>query len=82
MRTPYHDLLVLTGKKTMNKDELETQVRCLNTLLFNVEQFHVFCAANEIFDVNRCKIIRKPHLVKQVVSSETLPPFVFINNKN
>ena len=82
MRTPYHDLLVLTGDKTMNRDELESQVRFLNNLLFTVEQLNVFCAANEILDVNRCKIISKQHLIQQVISNKTLPPFVFISNKN
>ncbi len=82
MRTPYHDLLVLTGNKTMNKDELEKQVRLLNGLLVQIEQLNVFCTAHEILDVNRCKIITKQHLIQQFVSNETLPPFVFINNKN
>ncbi len=82
MRTPYHDLLVLTGKRTMNKEELEQEVRFLNDLLYHVEQLNVFCAANEILDVNRCKIIHKQHLIQQVISCATLPPFVFINNKN
>ncbi len=82
MRTPYHDLLVLTGNRKLNKDELEKQVRFLNGLLVQVEQLNVFCLANEILDVNRCKIITKQHLIQQFISSETLPPFVFINNKN
>ena len=82
MRTPYHDLLVLTGNKTMNKDELEKQVRSLNNLLVQIEQLNVFCTAHEILDVNRCRIITKQHLIQQFISSDTLPPFVFINNKN
>ncbi len=82
MRTPYHDLLVLTGNKTMNQDELATQVRFLNGLLYHVEQLSVFCVANEIIDVNKCRIIQKKHLIQQIISHETLPPFVFINNKN
>ena len=82
MRTPYHDLLVLTGDKTMNREELETQVRLINDLLYTVEQLDVFCTANEILDVNRCKIIRKQHLIQQVISSPTLAPFVFISSKN
>ncbi len=82
MRTPYHDLLVLTGEKTMNKEELAAQVRILNSLLYKVEQLDVFCNANEIFDINKCKMIEKKHLVQQIISSETLPPFVFINCKN
>ena len=82
MRTPYHDLLVLTGEKTMNEEELEMQIRFLNDLLYNVEQMNVFCSANEIFDVNKCRIVQKPHLVQQIISNASLPPFVFINNKN
>ena len=82
MRTPYHDLLVLTGKRTMNKEELEKQVRLLNNLLYHVEQISVWCAAHEIIDVNKGKVIQKQHLIQQITSSDSLPPFVFINNKN
>lgn len=82
MRTPYHDLLVLTGDKTMNPHELEVQVRFLNALLYKVELLDVFCIANEVFDVNRCKIIRKQHLIQQIISSPALAPFVFISSKN
>lgn len=82
MRTPHHDLLVFTGEKTMNEKELELQVRFLNDLLYNVEKTNAFCTANEILDVNKCRIVQKPHLVQQIMSSDTLPPFVFINSKN
>lgn len=82
MRTPHHDLLVLTGEKTMNEQELEVQVRFLNDLLYNVEKTNAFCAANEILDVNKCRIVQKPHLVQQIINNDALPPFVFINSKN
>ena len=82
MRTPYHDLLVLTGNKPLNETELQMQVRMLNGLLFHVENLSVFCNAHEILDANRCKIITKQHLIQQITSNQTLPPFVFINNKN
>lgn len=82
MKTPHHDLLVLTGEKTMDEQELELQVQFLNDLLYNVEQMNAFYTANEIFDVNKCKIVQKPALVKQIISSVSLPPFVFINGKN
>ncbi len=82
MRTPHHDLLVLTGEKTMNEQELELQVQFLNDLLYNVEKRNAFCTANEILDVNKCRIIQKPHLVQQIISSDALPPFVFIISKN
>ena len=82
MKTPHHDLLVLTGEKTMNEQELEMQIRFLNDLLYNVEKKNAFCTANEILDVNKCRIVQKPHLVQQIISSDVLPPFVFINSKN
>jgi len=83
MRMPHHDLLVLTGEKTMSEQELERQVRFLNDLLYNVvEKTNAFCTANEILDVNKCRIVQKPHLVQQIISSDVLPPFVFINSKN
>ena len=83
MRTPHHDLLVLTGEKTMNEQELEMQVRFLNDLLYNfVEKTNAFCTANEILDVNKCRVVQKPHLVQQIISSDVLPPFVFIISKN
>ena len=82
MRTPHHDLLVLTGEKMMSEQELEIQVRFLNDLLYNVEKTNAFCTANEILDVNKCRIVQKPHLIQQIISSEVLPPFVFINSKN
>lgn len=82
MKTPHHDLLVLTGEKAMNEQELEIQVRFLNDLLYNVEQTNVFYTANEILDVNKCKIVQKPTRVKQMMNSVSLPPFVFINGKN
>ncbi len=82
MRTPFHDLLVLTGEKTMNKTELETQVRLINGLLYTVEQLTVFCNANEVIDINRCKMITKQHLIQQIISHDTLPSFIFISCKN
>jgi len=83
MRAPHHDLLVLTGEKMMSEQELEIQVRFLNDLLYNVvEKTNAFCIANEVLDVNKCRIVQKPHLVQQIISSDVLPPFVFINCKN
>jgi hypothetical protein len=82
MITPNRDLLVLTGKITMNPFELEHQVELLNDLLFRVESMHVFCTANEIIDINRYRIIYSPHIIQQIIRQETLKPFIFICNKN
>jgi len=76
------DLLVLTKKETMNPTELEHEVELLVDLLHHVEQMDAFCIANEVIDLNRYKIIQKPHLIKQAVREKKLKPFVFISNNN
>lgn len=76
------DLLVLTKKETMNSRELEQEVELLVDLLYHVEQIDAFCVANEIIDLNRYKIIQKPHLIKQALREKKLKPFVFISNNN
>jgi hypothetical protein len=76
------DLLVLTKKETMNQQELEHEIELLNDLFYLVESSNALCIANEVFDVNRYKVIRKLHKVKQIIKEQKLKPFVFISNKN
>jgi hypothetical protein len=76
------DLLVLTKKELMNQQELEHEIELLNDLFFLVESSDALCTANEVIDVNRYKVIRKLHQVKQVLKEQKLKPFVFISNKN
>jgi len=76
------DLLVLTKKETMKPGELEHEVELLVDILYHVEQMDVFCVANELIDLNRYKIIQKPHLIRQAVREKKLKPFVFISNNN
>ena len=76
------DLLVLTKKTAMKPGELEHEVELLVDLLFHVENMTAFCIANELIDLNRYKIIRKPHLIQQILRDKKLKPFVFISNMN
>ena len=76
------DLLVLTKKELMNQAELEHEIELLNDLFFLVESSNAFCIANEVIDVNRYKVIRKNHQVRQILKEQRLKPFVFISNKN
>jgi hypothetical protein len=76
------DLLVLTKKETMNQQELEHEIELLNDLFYLVESSNAACIANEVIDLNRYKVIRKLHRVKQIMQEQTLKPFVFISNKN
>ena len=82
MNTPNRDLLVLTGKTKMNRQQLEQQVELLNDLRYHVENLNAFCIANEVIDVNKYKIIQKPHIILQIIREKSLKPFVFISNKN
>lgn len=76
------DLLVLTKKELMNQQELEHEIELLNDLFCHVESSNALCIANEVIDVNRYKVIRKLHLVRQIIKEQKLKPFVFICNKN
>ncbi len=76
------DLLVLTKKTAMNAKQLKHEVELLNELLYNVENLNSFCTANEVVDINRYKIIQKPHLIQQAIREKGSSPFVFISNKN
>ena len=76
------DLLVLTKKELMNQQELEHEIELLNDLFYLVESSNAFCIANEVIDINRYKVIRKLHQVRQILKEQKLKPFVFISNKN
>ena len=76
------DLLVLTKKEILNQEELEHEIELLNDLFYLVESSEAFCIANEVIDVNRYKVIRKLHKVRQILQEQRLKPFVFISNKN
>ena len=54
----------------------------LNRILKSVENFSVFCGANEIFDLNHYTIVHRPYEIQEILQSEKLRPFVFIINKN
>ncbi|MBN9296638.1 MAG: hypothetical protein J0I41_06480 [Filimonas sp.] len=79
MQTPNRDLLVLAKN---NQRQLEQEVELLNKLLYHVENENAFCIANEVIDVNRCRIIKKQHQIIRTIRAGALKPFVFINNKN
>jgi hypothetical protein len=82
MKSPNRDLLVLLKDELMSQHSIEQEVELLHELLYRVESIDNFCIANEVIDLNRFKIIRKPHLILQVVRQHELKPFQFICNKN
>ncbi|MBW0176713.1 hypothetical protein [Sediminibacterium sp.] len=66
----------------MTQSELDRQVNLLNTILYHTESWHNFCAAHEILDINRRKIIHKPHLMQGILQEREMKGFVFVNNLN
>ncbi|SIS71907.1 hypothetical protein SAMN05421788_101807 [Filimonas lacunae] len=77
------DLLVLTRRDESDPEALEQEVESLNELLYHVENMNVFCAVNEVIDINRHKVIVKPAAICKVLQArKDVKPFVFINNKN
>lgn len=76
------DLLVVSKKVSMDPLELEHEVELLHEILFYVESLPNFCICTEVVDVNRYKIIQKPHLIEQMIREKSLKPFQFFFNKN
>jgi hypothetical protein len=76
------DLLVLTKKDLLNQQELEHEIELLNDLFYFVENSDALYIANEVFDINRYKVISKLQKVRQMLKESKLKPFVFISNKN
>lgn len=75
-------MLVLTKYEVADLVAMKHEVEFLNKLLFTVENLHTFCIVNEIIDVNRFKIVTKPHRIHKIIRESNIKPFVFIFNKN
>ncbi len=82
MQAANRDLLVLTNVALLTPEERDKQVANLHSILYLIENWASFCTAHEILDINRLKIITKPHLMQKVISEPKVKAFVFINNKN
>lgn len=64
----------------MSGAAFERQVEQLHELLYHAESWENFCTANEVININRSRIISKPHLIEKALRDKK--PFVFISNKN
>ncbi|MFC4233050.1 hypothetical protein ACFOW1_14205 [Parasediminibacterium paludis] len=82
MKTGNRDLIVLMKYDSVSEAAMEHEITLLNNLLYSVESIHSFCIANEVIDVNKYKIIKKPHLIQQAIRDKSHKPFVFVCNKN
>jgi len=54
----------------------------IHAMLFQIEQVEQFYQNIEVIDLNKRKIIQKPHLVKRSLKDNPEKPFVFSYHKN
>ncbi|MBX3239839.1 MAG: hypothetical protein KIT80_21320 [Chitinophagaceae bacterium] len=82
MKTSNRDLLVLLKDESMSNKAIEQEVEQLNDLLYVTESAGSFCAANELFDLEKFKIFRDQKTLVSVMHQNELKPFSFLFNKN
>jgi len=82
MKASNRDLLVLSKKVSLDPTALEHEVELLHELLYQVETLSTFCLVTEVIDINRYKIVSKPHIIEQIIRENSLKPFQFFFNKN
>jgi hypothetical protein len=82
MKACNRDLLVLVKDDNMNEKSMERELELLNELLFRFETVESFCAAHEVFDINRHRTLYKRDHIQRIIREKELKPFFFICNKN
>ena len=81
MNRPNRDLLVLFNQELMTPQAMEHEVEMLHELLYSVERSEKVVVAHELIDINRYKIINKPHIIRDAFRQKEDKPFVFLCNK-
>ena len=76
------DLLVLTKFFNEGSPLHLQEVEMLNRILKTVENFSVFCGANEIFFFFFYERGHRPYIIEEMVMSRVFSPFIFFINKN
>lgn len=82
MTNGVRDLLFVSKYSTLSDLEMEKEMQLLNQLLYGVESMSTSALVNEVIDLNRYKIIRKPWQVARAIRQKSNKAFVFIYNKN
>jgi hypothetical protein len=76
------DLLLSAKAAKLSPQELREQLGMLNDLLYHIETWETYCRVNEIVDINRRRIITKPHRMQSMLREPRQKAFVFVHNKN
>ena len=82
MKNLNRDLLVITKKNGLDRNELEQTIIGLNTVLYEAESLTNICLANEVFDLNKYKKYTSKNDVAFYIKHKSNKPFIFISSKN
>lgn len=82
MNRSNRDLLVLLNQELLSPQAMEHEVEMLHEILHALERSDNAVLAHELIDLNKYKIIRRTHTVKEALRQAGEKPFVFLNNKN
>jgi hypothetical protein len=74
--------IYLANNDVLKKQKYLLLLLEIHTMLYQVEQVELFYQNIEVIDLNKRKIIQKPHLVKRVLKDNPEKPFVFAYHKN
>ena len=82
MNNSNRDLQVLFNQELMTPQSIEREVELLHALLYPVESLENLITTHEVFDLNKYKIITKPHKLRSIIRLQQLKPFIFLNCNN
>ncbi len=82
MENGSRDLLFVSKFASLSNLEIEKELSLLNKLLYGIELMSTYAIVNEVLDLNKYKVIKKPQLVAQAIREKSQKPFIFIYNKN
>jgi hypothetical protein len=80
MISPRRDIMVIVRNEFMSQPALESEIRNINSVLFQAESLRQFCISHELVDRNR--ITSKAAKILKWQSKEELGPFRFLICKN
>jgi hypothetical protein len=79
---PNRTLLLVADNANHSNVSIDVQLQWLHKVLYTVENINTYSEVNEIIDINRYKVIRKKHLVAQILRAPYMKPFEFVCCKN
>jgi hypothetical protein len=82
MKNLNRDLLVITKKNGLDRNELEQTINGLNTVLYEAESLRSICLASEVFDLNKYKTYTSKKDIAYYIQNKSNKPFIFISSKN